>query len=229
MAQLVRQTWSDILTEVKRSVGGQHYPDFDTRCKQWIQEAYFRFALTYNHYELQDQTVKTLLEDESAFEIPDTAFSILSVAEVDEDGDIVLVLVNKNEIIRQGLFNPTAGQPDSYARSSRSGIELQLNRPTDAERQYRVCFYRLPSLIDFAATAGPVAYSELHEVYDSAIIDLAVMRAAGKERSEEMMYFAEKLAQPFLEEQPTPAVVEEPAADLSETNLVNRPRGGLRG
>lgn len=229
MAQLTRRKWSDIQTEVERRVGGQFYTGMEARIQQAIQEAYFQFATVYNHYELQESVTQALLSGTSSMDLPDGAYSVLSVAEVDSSGEVVLVLQNRNEIIRKGLFDPTTGQPASYARSGRGGRSLQFNRATSEERQYQIDYYRLPDRIDFAETEEPTCYSELNEIFDSVLIDLSQARIGGILRASDIEAYGRSLAEAYLGQQQVPPVMEEPTGDLSDTVLTNRPRGGLRG
>lgn len=229
MAQLTRRKWSDIDTEVQRRVGGQFFTGMTARIQQAIQEAYFQFATVYNHYELQESVIQPLLASTSSMDLPEGAYSVLSVAEVDSDGEVILVLQNRNEIIRKGLFDPTTGQPASYARSGRAGTSLQFNRAADVERQYQIDYYRLPDRIDFAATTEPSCYSELNEIFDGVLIDLAQARLGGILRASDIEAYGRSLAEAYLGQQQVPPVFEEPTGDLSDTVLTNRPRGGLRG
>lgn len=229
MAALTRRKWSDIETEVNRRIGGQFYSGMAARIQQAIQEAYFQFATVYNHYELQESVLQTLTEGSSLMDMPEEAFSILTIAEVDVDQEAVLVLQNRNEIVRKGLFNPTAGAPDSYARSGQGGRSIQFNRATDSDRRYQIDYYRLPDRIDFVATVEPDCYSELNEIFDSVLIDLAQARIGGILRSSDIEAYGRSLAEAYLGQQQVPPVLEEPTGDLSDTVLTNRPRGGLRG
>lgn len=222
---LVRRDWDALLTEAKRCAGGPQYSAYASRLQQWIKEAYFRIALTYNHYELHKSVTKTVAAGDSSFPLELDAFIVMSVVEVDSTGQPVLVLQLRNEILRQGLWDPNTGQPLFYTRSGTGGRTVQFNRALDTARSYEVQYYRKPVAPDFSTGV----YSELDEIWDEVILDWAMVRAGVRAWNYEMVSGNQMLLSDYLGSQVQDLAIDEPQADQPSSTKTNRPRGGLQG
>ena len=230
MAQIARRLWSEIQTETLRRVGGVQYTNFAARLQYWIWEAYQKLCLTYNHYELQDEIVESLATGAASIKLPENCYSVMSVAEVDTAGEILLVLQNQNDVIRQGLWKSFRGQPQNYSRSGHLGTRLQFDCSSDTDRNYRICVYRFPDSPDFTAAIGTnFSTPQIAIFWEQAIIDAAVARAGASMAAGEVQAQAEAALDSFLGQQIQAPLVEQPPGDLPNTPKSDSPRGGLQG
>jgi hypothetical protein len=230
MAQIQRRLWSEIKTEALRRLGGVQYTGFSSRVEYWIWEAYQKLCLTYNHYELQDEVVIGLATGESSITLPDGAYAVMGVAEVNASSQVVRVLQNRHDLIRQGLFVIFSGQPENYSRAGHRGTRLQFDRPTNEDRSYRISLYRFPEAPDFSAASGAnFSLPQIPAFWEAAILDATVVRAGASVAAVEVLAAAQQALGEFLGEQIQSPLIDQPPGDLPGTSRADAPKGGLQG
>jgi len=230
MTQIARRIWSEVYTEVLRRIGGVQYTNFQTRLQYWIWECYLKLCLTYNHLELQDEIVESMSAGASSIKLPDNCYAVMSVAEVNPTEEVIQVVQNQNDVIRQNLWVGFRGQPQNYSRSGHFGSRIQFDRATDVDRSYRICVYRFPDAPDFSAVAGaPFSLPQTSVFWDQAILDAAIVRAGASIAASEVKGEADASLQAFLNEQIQSPLNDLPPGDLPNTPKSDAPRGGAQG
>lgn len=224
---MARMTWAEIRAETFRMIGGVRYTGMDARIERWIKQAYYELALKFTHAELAWEETHVLSLGHSTLALPDGAFSVTSIAEMDANGLPELILTNKNDILRLGTFRPTAGQPTAYARTGRGSRSIQFNRKTDVARSYSISFYRFPE--EPVVTAASATSPELHEYFDPVIVDLASVIGATALRNGELLAAVQARYEAAVSGQLVPGILEVIPTDLPETPLANTPKSGDRG
>lgn len=226
MTAIARRTWANMSTECEAVLGGTIYANQQTRIRQYLNDSYRQICVAIHHYGLDEEDTQTLVQGQSILDVPSNAYAIYGVTEIDSSGNTLAILSNKNEMVRKGLWISSEGQPDKFARTGKGGLKLQLNRPVDQDRRYRIDYLRTPTAPDFD---GGSFYPDTDEVWDATIMDMALVRLGARTQSQVIYGMHKELLGDFLGMQIQPFLQDEPPADLPNRIKIDGPRGGNQG
>lgn len=226
MAVLTRRSWQEMRTEVEAVLGGEIYTNLRSRIQYWMWDAYNHICMSFHHYELEKEIIESCSQGDSEIGLPADCYAVYGVTEVDSGGKTVSILANKNEMVRMGLWIPTEGQPDKYARAGAGGTRLQLNRPCDQSRRYRIDYLKIPTAPDYSSTSF---FPETAELWDAAIMDMTLARLGARTLSDSIFVPHKELLGDFLGMQIQPALNDEPPVGLPNRPKIDSARGGNQG
>lgn len=212
MAPIIPQSFQTMREEVLRRMGKLNVPDWSPRIEQFITAAYYDIALTFHHYELEEDVQLGLAEDlpsvtwrfapELQYPSGDI-FSIMAVTLVDAEGNYTQLSQEHIKFIWQERREK--GRPEKWARTSPRGASILFERPSDAAYTVSVYAYRYPNAPNFDILVPPVGgstRSELGIVWDEHIMQRAMFLAAPATWRYDMSQVQAQTLQEWLGQQP---------------------------
>jgi len=216
---IARQGWDSILAEAVRSSGGKNYPSYNTRLQYLIYEAYLQVAFLYHHQELETSSDLALSTGDNTISYPSDCYLLMAVAELDANSLPKSYISPIDIKALAGIFLGTVtGAPQNYAAFNRVVI---FDRKSDVDRNFRLYYMKVPAAPDFTASTVP----DLGQQWDSAILDLALMRAGMRDGDVEMAKLFAGAFSDFADQQLTSPIRSSTAPNFDQTDTTDRPAG----
>lgn len=222
MTVLSRRTWSDLKTEHISRLGRTSDTNYAPRAERFIESAYYELALTYHHFELEDENTSVSTSTSAAYvSLPTDTYIVFGVWTQDpgtSDDRKPLAYRNLKQILHAGDPERSA-EPKAY---SRSGQRLYFDTMPDQVYPLKIFRYIRPTAPDFSS-GSPT----LDRLWDEVILDLSVARGLSASWEPEAAALAQQRVMEFIERSAQPLLKQHPIHDLAASHGV--PHGGAQG
>jgi len=207
MVAIIPQTWAQMRDEVQLRMGKQNVPAWTPRMERFLVAAYYDIALTFYHYELQDEFSQTITPPSPGLtwrfntdvQYPNgQIYSILAVRIMSTDGKVSQLVGENIKFFWQERQQGEVGRPEKWARGGPQGKSILFDKIVDQDYEVQMLFYRYPDPPDFDAAD----LSQLGELWSEHIMQRAMFLAAPATWRYDMSQVQVQTLQEFLQAQP---------------------------
>lgn len=225
MTVLVRREFHELRDEALKRIGRSSDSAASTRMERFMEAAYYRLALTYHHYELEDEdTATTASPSANTVAVPANTYIVLGVSLRAVSGGAFLkslVFQSANSLLANA-DRATSRRPGEWGRV---GETLFFDSKPDQAYPLSIYRYKRPAAPDFDAAANAV--SELDPLWDEAIIELALMLGFTAYWSDDLAKLSGEALASFLKITAQPLLAQHTIHPQVEAQ--GRPHGGAQG
>lgn len=226
MTALVRREFHELRDEALKRLGREASDaGASARAERFIESAYYQLALTYHHYELEDEVTSTTASTSAnTVTVPANTYIVLGVSLRAVSGGAflkALTFQSANHLL-SAADRATSGQPKRW---SRVGGTLFFDTKPDAAYPLSIYRYKRPDAPDFDPAANAV--SALDPLWDEAIIQLALLLGFTAYWSEELARLNGEALASFLKITAQPLLAQHTIHPQVEAQ--GRPHGGAQG